>query len=185
MAPRSRSSAQTLGSVLLQHIEPFITIIDKTHAPEMGHEPPSRQDKGLQILLGNFCRDVYQQVYGVDTASYKFSGVKDTWDRAQNSLARHVDNYSNNPEGLDSDPNTVKLMTFYDVTNARYEFLMELLTEYRDVYKKVVGTDWDYVAPGSTKQAKTTPAEAANRLRAMLASKAAASTVAPSTDAVQ
>jgi hypothetical protein len=185
MAPRKQSTVLTLGSVLLQHIEPFIKALDKTHAPEMGHEPPSRQDKGIQILLGNFCRDVYQQIYGVDTASYKFSGVKDTWDRAQNSLARHVDNYSNNPEGLDSDPNTVKLMSFYDVTDARYQFLMELLSEYRDVYRTIVGTDWDYVAPGSNKQAKTTPADAANRLRAMLASKAAASTVAPSTDAVQ
>lgn len=190
MAPRKNSSSKVvhsqLATAVLNILEPVIAVLDKDHAPEMGHEPPSRQDRGLQILISNLCRDCYQQIYGAPkTDNYQgFPGIKDAFDRAEAALARHVDAYRGNPEGMESDPNTVKLLRFYETTEARLSALRDMLTSFQDAYMQMFGVEWKYQAPGTVK-AKTSPAEAVTALKAILAKKANGSSVTVDTAAAQ
>jgi hypothetical protein len=161
-----------LAGAILNLVEPIQAALDADFPTEMGHELPSRQDRGLQILISNFCRDVYQQIHGApQTNNYRgFPGVKDSLDRAEASLTRLVDQYSNDPDGLESDPNTVKFHAFVRVAQARYEALTEMLTAYSDAYFQLFGTQWQYLAPGSAKP-KATTQEALAAVRAIMEKK--------------
>jgi hypothetical protein len=164
----------TVGAALLAVVEPIIAILNAGAPEEMGHELPSRKDPLLRILLNNFCRDVYQQIHGVDTPNYKFAGVKDNWDRAQNAVAQLVSRYSNNPEDMDADPNCVKFDGWYQSSSAKMEALTSLLVELQDTYKTVTGEDWKYQAPGTgIKKVQVSSSDAAAKLRSIAAAKQA------------
>lgn len=158
-------------SSLLNVIEPVINQLDKyslTSEGEdagTGHELPSRKDGMLRILISNFCRDVYQQIHGVNTDNYKFSGVKDNWDRAQTALAQLVTRYANSPEDMEMDPNCSKFMIWYETASAKMEMLNELLDSLETVYYSVTGDKWEYKAPGQAKAAKISGADAAAIIR--------------------
>ncbi len=168
----------TVGSALLHHLDPVIAKLDEFAPNESGHELPSRKDGMLRILVGNFCRDVYQQIYGVNTENYKFDGVKTNWDRAQNAVAQLVRRYQNAPEDMEADPNCAKFMAWYETSQAKYDALNGLLNDLTDVYRSVTGTDWEYKAPGtgSTKvHTNIDPQAAAKKLRQIAEAKKAQS----------
>jgi hypothetical protein len=169
MASKKKVVHSQLATAILNLIEPIQAALDADFPVEMGHELPSKQDRGLQILISNFCRDVYQQIHGApQTSNYRgFPGVKDSLDRAEASLARLVDQYANDPDGLESDPNTVKFHSFVRVTQARYEALSEMLTAHKDVYYQLFGVEWQYLAPGSAKP-RATVEEAKAAVRAIM-----------------
>jgi hypothetical protein len=181
MASKKKVVHSQLATAILNLIEPVTAALDADHyeisgqlsaVGQMGHELPSKQDRGLQILVANFCRDVYQQIHGApQTGTYRgFPGVKDSLDRAEASLTRLVDSYASQPEGLETDPNTVKLHSFVRVTQIRYEALTEMLTAYKDVYFQLFGTEWQYLAPGTGKPRATTQ-EAMAAVRAIIEKK--------------
>jgi hypothetical protein len=169
MASKKKVVHSQLATAILNLIEPITAALDADFPIEMGHELPSRQDRGLQILIANLCRDVHQQIHGApQTGTYRgFPGVKDSLDRAEASLTRLVDSYAAQPEGLETDPNAVKLHSFVRVTMIRYEALTEMLTAYKDVYFQLFGSEWQYLAPGTGKPRATTQ-EAMAAVRAII-----------------
>jgi hypothetical protein len=172
MASKKKVVHSQLATAILNLIEPITAALDADFPIEMGHELPSRQDRGLQILIANLCRDVHQQIHGApQTGTYRgFPGVKDSLDRAEASLTRLVDSYAAQPEGLETDPNAVKLHSFVRVTMIRYEALTEMLTAYKDVYFQLFGSEWQYMTPGTGKPRATTQ-EAMAAVRAIIEKK--------------
>lgn len=176
----------SLDIALMAVLEPVIKVLDQHHYDDRGneaansmlaagHDLPSRKDGLLRILLNNFCRDVYQQIYGVNTENYKFAGVKDNWDRAQNAVAQLVNRYSNNPEDMDADPNCAKFYSWYEQSNAKFEMLTSMLTDLKSCYNSITGEEWEYKAPGSTTTKTTISAsDAAKKLRERMAQKTSA-----------
>jgi hypothetical protein len=161
-------NALTVDASLMAVLNPVITMIDAHSDNAAGHELRSRQDGMLRVLIGNFCRDVYQQIHGVKTDKYNFGGIKDSFDKAQNALAQLVSRYANNPEDMDADPNCAKFYTWYEETSAKMEALQTLLDSFQTVYKDVVGKDWEYNTPGTNTRSNIAPADAAARVRAMM-----------------
>jgi hypothetical protein len=174
MARNSKSSKvvhSQLTTAVLNALEPVAVMLDKDHPAEMGHAYPSTQDRGLQILIGNFCRDCYQQIYGAPaTKNYQgFPGIKDMADKAALALDRHFQHYDRNGDlsGMEADPNTIRIQSFYDITNARLEALTDMLNAFKDAYRQMFGVDWEYVAPG-TVRSTTSPADAVARIKAVM-----------------
>ena len=178
MASKKKVVHSQLATAILNLIEPITAALDADFPIEMGHELPSKQDRGLQILIANLCRDVHQQIHGApQTGTYRgFPGVKDSLDRAEASLTRLVDSYAAQPEGLETDPNVIKLHSFVRVTMIRYEALTEMLTAYKDVYFQLFGSEWQYMAPGTGKPRATTQ-EAMEAVRAIIEKKKQPATV--------
>lgn len=191
MVARSKKNSASVAAISLEGsligcIEPVIAILDKDHPVELGHEAPSRKDGMLRVLINNFCRDTYQQIYGVKTDTYNFNGVKDNWDRAQNALAQLEAKYRNAPEDLDADPNTLRYLAWYEQAEAKYHMLTSMLADFQSVYKTVTGDDWVYQAPGSrSKGAPISGADAAKTIREKLAAKMAATKAAREQAAIE
>lgn len=169
--PRQNIVISSIGDALKHALEPIIASLDKFAPTEMGHELPSRKDGLLRILTNNLCRDFYQQIHGVNTANYKFAGVKDNYDRAQAAVSRLVSDYSNHPEDLDADPNCTKFLQWHESAGLKMEFLRETLADLEELYYDITGEKWVYVEPG-TKKPTVNNAEAANILRDMMAKNA-------------
>jgi len=168
--PKKAISMHTqLATSVLNIIEPLFSILDRDFPAEMGHEPPSRQDKGIQILISNLCRDCHQQIYGVEkTAKYAgFPGIKDTLDRVEDQITRHyaIAERNGDVDSIASDPNTHRLVSYLESTTARYEAVNEMYTAFRDAYRELFGTDWVYASPGL----KTSPVAKEDALAAVRA----------------
>lgn len=192
MAKNSKKvAAISLEMSLMGILEPVIQTLDKHYYDDagrpnelhgMGHELPSRKDGMLRVLVNNFCRDIYQQIHGVKTETYNFSGIKDNFDRAANAIAALELKYQHEPDLMDGDPNIARTMDWYESSEVKLSALQTLLDEVASVYKNITGDDWVYTPPGSRQQTKRDPKEAAQALRerlaARLANKQAASSAA-------
>lgn len=179
MAPRSRKSGSQLSTAIVNLIEPIQAAMDENFPAEMGHEAPSRQDKGLQILVSNLCRDVYQQIHGVpSTATFAgFPGCKDSIDRVESQISRVYQVARENGdedmvrETMETNPQLLKMLDYHRVQTARYEGLSQMLDELKDAYHTCFGIEWVYAKPGSAKQ-KVSGADAVSAIRGILSKKA-------------
>lgn len=167
----STKTVSTVGFALTAAMEPVIACLDQ-HAPQgdgdQGFELPSQKDGLLRILLNNFCRDVYQQIHGVDSPNYKFAGVKDNWDRAQNAVAQLVNRYANSPEDLQADPNCARFYSWYEQSDAKMTFLLGLLHQFQECYLEVTGTQWEYMAPAAKAPVRMNAADAAAKMKELM-----------------
>lgn len=144
MAKKSQVRPQVVVSdvgIALQHaIEPVIKALDQFVDGVSGHELPSRKDLTLRIFLSNLCYNVHTQINGTPG---KFSGIKNSYDKAQQAWSSLVDRYADRPEDLQADPNCNKFFQWMEETGAKMDVLLSLLDQFKDVYASATGEKWE------------------------------------------
>ncbi len=137
-----------LSSVLLTTVEPLVHALDsrvnemgdQVTQPDAGHDQPSTRDMGLRIILGNILQTLHNQCYGVlnTRTGTKMPNAKEQLDTSEQRLANMADRITN---GTTTEADLTAIHWF-NVNEARFAFLNQMISAYADVYKKVTNEEW-------------------------------------------
>jgi hypothetical protein len=145
-----RSNLDGLSQQILHNFEPLVAALNDRPAllaeasADTGHEIPSTQDKGLQILLGSMLSMLWRQNHGTISAP-KYSATGQV-------IGQYTD--PNNKERLDQSnqrvsemteidgPDSIKALYYLGVNEARFHSYESLRLSMMAVYREIFNQDW-------------------------------------------
>jgi len=138
-----------LATALMTTLEPLVTTLDSNPnwvddpSTDQGHQHPSQQDVGLQILLGFTIQNFHTQLYGpIFTKKGQIDSIKDRLDNQERLMSEHVAKYQDDPLAMSTDPRTYTLNHYFQVAEARFNAVKDMLDSFKAVYQQITGTVW-------------------------------------------
>lgn len=137
-----------LAAVIMTSLDPLIKALN-SQVDEMGGEAanldtgndlPSTKDMGIRIVLGNIIQNLHNQCYGAinSKTGVKMPNAKEQFDSSEQRLAAMADRLTN---GTTTEADLVTLHWF-NINEARFNFLNDMISAYAEVYRKVTNEDW-------------------------------------------
>ena len=148
MAPRKSNTTNNGQSALITSImasiDPLISAINYGQGEgekDNGQDLPSTKDAGLRIVISQTCQNFHNQCYGnINTnTGTKLDNAKERLDKSEEQIARIGDRISDVSAWTTQD---MTAMHWFDVNEARFNFLNEMLSAWSTVYYQIFNETW-------------------------------------------
>jgi hypothetical protein len=139
------------AETMLNMIEPLVNALDNNPnfindaSTDTGHARRSQSDKGIRIMLDSLIRPIHRQLKGYTTQSgTKIDGLHVRMTEVETRMQQHYDKYQGREEDMTLDAQTYRLASWFQETEARLNWMMEMYNGLQEAYLTVTGEQWTY-----------------------------------------